>query len=120
VITGLALTGAFVAGGPLLEYLVEDPRVTGLTQSASAVAGWMMPVAAPLFVADGIFFGLLAFGTIIASTALGAVVVVLLISLTPLGQSLDGIWWAIGAMLVARGVVYVFTYRRALRMALRS
>jgi MATE family multidrug resistance protein len=120
VITGLALTGAFVAGGPFLEYLVDDPRVAGLTVSASAVAGWMMPIAAPLFVADGIFFGLLAFGTIIASTALGAVVVVLLISLSDLGQSLDGIWWAIGAMLVARAVVYVFTYRRALRMALRS
>ena len=120
VITGFVLMGAFLLGGPLLGYLVDDPKVTELTLSASEVAGWMMPIGAPLFVADGIFFGLLAFGTIIASTALGAVVVVLLITMTSLGTSLDGIWWAIGAMLVARGLVYLFTYRRAVRIAVRS
>jgi hypothetical protein len=80
----------------------------------------MMPVAAPLFVADGIFFGLLALGTVVASTSLGAVVVVLLISLTPLGDSLDGIWWAIAAMVVARGLVYLFAYRRSVEAAVRS
>ena len=120
VITGALLMGAFVLGGPLLRYLVDDPEVTGLTLSASEVAGWMMPIAAPVFVADGIFFGLLAFGTIIASTAMGAVTLVLLISLTPLGGSLEGIWWAIAAMIVARGSVYLFTYGRAVRIALRS
>ena len=120
VITGALLMGAFVLGGRFLRYLVDDPAVAGLTLSASEVAGWMMPIAAPLFVADGIFFGLLAFGTIIASTAMGAVTLVLLISTTPLGSSLDGIWWAIAAMLVARGFVYLFTYRRAVRIAVRS
>lgn len=119
-VTGVVLMGAFVLGGPALENLVADPRVAESTVSASSVAGWMMPIGAPLFVADGIFFGLLAFGTIIASTAFGALVVVLLISLTPLGQTLDGIWWAIGAMLVARGVVLLFAYRRAVGTALRS
>ncbi len=119
-ITGVLLMGAFMAGGPLLRYLVDDPAVAGLTLSASEVAGWMMPIGAPLFVADGIFFGLLAFGTIIASTAMGAVTLVLLITLTPLGGSLDGIWWAIAAMLVARGLVYLFTYRRAVGTAVRS
>jgi MATE family multidrug resistance protein len=120
VATGLLLMAGFLFGGRLLESLVDDPVVGALTVSAAAVAGWMMPIAAPLFVADGIFFGLLAFGTIIASTGFGSLVVVLLITLTPLGESLDGIWWAIGAMLVARGLVYVFTYRRAVGMALRS
>ena len=120
VLTGLVLMGAFLVGGPALENLVDDRRVAELTVSASSVAGWMMPIGAPLFVADGIFFGLLAFGKIIASTAVGAIVVVGLITSTPLGQSLDGIWWAIGAMLVARGVVLLFSYRRALGTALRS
>jgi Na+-driven multidrug efflux pump len=45
---------------------------------------------------------------------------VTLISVTPLGDSLDGIWWAIGAMLAVRGLVFVFGYRRAVRTALRS
>jgi putative MATE family efflux protein len=120
VVTGVLLLGAFVLGGPALARLVEDPTVAALAVSAAAVAGWTMPIGAPLFVADGIFFGLLAFGTIILSTALGSAVLVALVSTTPLGDSLDGIWWAIGAMLAARGVVFVFGYRRAVRMALRS
>jgi MATE family multidrug resistance protein len=120
VLTGVLLMGAFVLGGPEIAGLVGDPTVTALAVSAAAVAGWMMPIGAPLFVADGIFFGLLAFGTIIVSTALGSVVLVTLISFTSLGDSLDGIWWGIAAMLAARGLVFVFGYRRAVRMALRS
>jgi len=119
-VTGIVLMAAFLLGGSLLALLVADPEVAELTVSASHVAGWMMPIAGPLFVADGIFFGLLALGTVIASTAAGAVVLVGLISMTRLGDSLDGIWWAIGAMLVARGMVYLFTYRRAVDSAVRS
>jgi Na+-driven multidrug efflux pump len=119
-VTGLVLLSVFFVGNPLLALLVDDPQVADLTVSAGEVAGWMMPVAAPLFVADGVFFGLLALGTVVASTSFGAVVVVLLISLTPLGDSLDGIWWAIAAMLVARGLVYLFAYRRSVEAAVRS
>jgi Na+-driven multidrug efflux pump len=118
--TGLALMAAFALGAPLVGLLVVDPQVAELAVSATQVAGWMMPVAAPLFVADGIFFGLLALGTVIASTGAGAAALILLIALTPLGESLDGIWWAIGAMLVARGLVFVFGYRRAVVTAVRS
>ncbi len=120
VVTGLLLLAGFALGAPALGLLVEDADVAALTISAAAVAGWMMPVGAPLFVADGIFFGLLAFGTIILSTAVGAVVLVTLIAATPLGETLDGIWWGISAMLVARGLVFVFAYRRAVGVALRS
>ena len=119
-VTGLLLMAAFLFGNPLLALLVDDSEVAELTASAGAVAGWMMPIAAPLFVADGIFFGLLALRKVVSSTAAGAVVVVLLISLTPLGDSLDGIWWAIASMLVARGLVYVFTYRGAVEASVRS
>jgi Na+-driven multidrug efflux pump len=120
MVTGIGLLVAFVIGAPALELLVDDPEVASLVVSAAAVAGWMMPVGAPLFVADGIFFGLLAFGTIILSTAVGAAVLVALITATPLGETLDGIWWAIAAMLVARGLVFVFAYRRAVGVAVRS
>jgi putative MATE family efflux protein len=120
VLTGVVLMSALFLGGPALAGLVTDPTVAALTVSAAAVAGWTMPIGAPLFVADGIFFGLLAFGTIIVSTALGSAVLVTLISVTPLGDSLDGIWWAIGAMLAVRGLVFVFGYKRAVRTALKS
>jgi MATE family multidrug resistance protein len=120
VVTGIALMGAFLVGGPALANLVDDPQVAELTVSAASVAGWMMPIAAPLFVADGIFFGLLAFGRIIASTAFGALAIVVLVAVTPFGESLNGIWWAIAAMLVARGLVLLFSYRRAVGIALKS
>jgi MATE family multidrug resistance protein len=120
VVTGFVLLAVFVLGGPGLEILVDDPEVAALTLAAAAVAGWMMPIASPLFVADGIFFGLLAYGTIIISTAVGAVVLVTLITVTPLGQSLPGIWWGIAGMLLARGLVFVAGYRRAVGVALRS
>jgi MATE family multidrug resistance protein len=120
VVTGFVLLAVFVLGGPGLEILVDDPEVAALTLAAAAVAGWMMPIASPLFVADGIFFGLLAYGTIIISTAVGAVVLVTLITVTPLGQSLPGIWWGIAGMLLARGLVFVVGYRRAVGVALRS
>lgn len=120
LLTGMLLLVAFMVGVPLLGHLVDDREVGALAISAGEVAGWMMPVAAPLFVADGIFFGLLAFGKIIASTGLGAVTLVLLLTVTSLGASLDGIWWAIAAMLVARGLVLLFTYRRAVGIALKS
>ena len=120
VATGVVILLAFVVGAPALRFLVEDPEVAALTISAAAVAGWMMPIGAPLFVADGIFFGLLAFGTIILSTAAGAAVLITLITATPLGETLDGIWWGIAAMLAARGLVFVFAYRRAVGVALRS
>lgn len=118
--TGLVLLVTFAVGTPAMELLAGDADVAQLALAASAVAGWMMPIASPVFVADGIFFGLLAFGTIILSTALGAVVLVTLITATPLGDSLPGIWWGIAGMLVARGLVFVFGYRRAVGVALRS
>jgi Na+-driven multidrug efflux pump len=120
LVTGFVLLAGFLVGAPALELLVQDPSVAALTVSAAAVAGWMMPVASPVFVADGVFFGLLAFGTIITSTAVGAIVLVTLITVTPLGESLPGIWWGIAGMLVARGLVFVFGYRRAVGVALRS
>jgi Na+-driven multidrug efflux pump len=86
-ITGLLLMGALVLGGSALAGLVDDPIVGALAVSAAAVAGWTMPIGAPLFVADGIFLGLLAFGTIIVSTAFGSAR-----GSTPSGRARSGRW----------------------------
>lgn len=118
---GVVMAGLLAVGGPALENLVDSAVVAALVVSTIPVVAWMMPVASPLFVADGIFFGLLALGSIVASTTTGAVLAIGLILLTPLGQSLDGIWWAISVMLVARSVVFLFAYRRAVSVvAVRS
>lgn len=117
---GLLLAAGFWFGGRALGLLVEDPGVAALAGSAAVVAGLMMPYSGPLFVADGIFLGLLALGTIIVSTASGALVAVGLMWLTPMGDTLDGIWWALSVMMVVRGLVFVATYRRAVSTAVRS
>lgn len=120
LLTGVMLMAGFLAGSSLLAMVVDDPGVAALAVSAGEVAGLMMPIAAPLFVADGIFFGMLAFGTIIASTGTGTAVLVLLLTLTRAGSSLDGIWWGIAAMLLTRGLVFLIAYRPVSRTALRS
>lgn len=119
-VAGLILGVAFLVLRPLLGGMIEDQATTELAISAAFVAAVMMPLAAPLFVADGVFLGLLALGTIILSTSAGAVTAVGLITWTGLGDTLDGIWWALAAMMVVRGVVYLLTYRRAASSALRS
>ena len=72
----------------LLQSLASDPQVGDLTVDAAAVAAGMQPLAAPLFVADGVFLGLLALGVLVASTTSGSAVAVALILLTDLGDSL--------------------------------
>jgi MATE family multidrug resistance protein len=110
---GLVITAVLLGGGSVLGKLAASEAVAVLVVATLPVVAWMMPVASPLFVADGVFFGLLALGTILVSTATGALLAIGLITFTSLGESLIGIWWAIAAMLVARGVVFALSYRRA-------
>ena len=97
----------------------EDP-VADLTVTAGGVAAAMEPIGALVFVADGIFLGLLALGTMVVSTGAGSMAAIGLMVLTPMGESLTGIWWAIAVMMVVRGVVFVLGYRRSAEIAVRS
>lgn len=117
---GLILLGAFWAGKGLLSSLSADPAVGPLAVEAGGVAALMQPLAAPLFVADGIFLGILALGVLVASTATGSALAVGLILLTPLGDSLSGIWWALAAMVLARLLVFAFAYRPSVGSAIKS
>ncbi len=120
VVTGVALLAVFWLGRAGVEAFALDPTVGALASEATEVAGWMQPVAAPLFVADGIFLGLLALGVLVTSTALGSLVAVGLMFLTPLGDSLSGIWWALTAMMVVRLAVFALSYQRSVTTAVRS
>lgn len=118
---GVAIAVLLLGGGSVFGNLVASEAVAVLVVATLPVVAWMMPVAGPLFVADGVFFGLFALGTILASTASGALLAIGLITQTPLGESLNGIWWAIAAMLVVRSLVFVLSYRRAVSgVAVRS
>ncbi|MGF1618803.1 MAG: MATE family efflux transporter [Acidimicrobiia bacterium] len=118
-IGGFLLAGFWLGRG-LLARLSSDPSVGDLAVDAAGVAALMQPIAAPLFVADGIFLGLLALGVLVISTTSGAAVAVGLMLFTSLGDSLTGIWWAIAAMAVVRLAVFAFAYPRSVTGALRS
>jgi Na+-driven multidrug efflux pump len=56
----------------------------------------------------------------VVSTGAGAAAAIGLMLLSPLGETLNGIWWSMGALMVVRGLVFVFAYRRSAETAVRS
>lgn len=119
-ISGVILMIAVGVGRYALRLLASDDVVADLAVAAGGVVAISEPVAAVMFVGDGIFLGLLALGVMVVSTGLGGLVAVALILWTPLGSTLTGIWWAIVAMLLVRGLVLAAGYRRSVVTALRS
>jgi len=119
-VAGLILMVGVAVGRFGLGAITSDAVVADLAIGAGGVVALIEPVAAVLFVADGIFLGLLALGTMVVSTGLGAVVAVGLMLATPLGDTVNGIWWALAVMLVVRGVVFLIGYRRSAETALKS
>lgn len=120
LVAGLILMVGVGVGRFGLEWLASDEVVAHLAVSAGGVVALAEPVAAVLFVGDGIFLGLLALGTMVVSTGAGGVAAVGLMLFTPLGESVDGIWWALAVMLAVRAMVLAAGYRRSALTAVRS
>lgn len=119
-VAGLILMLSVGIGRYGLRWLASDAVVADLAVAAGGVVALSEPIAALVFVADGIFLGLLALGTMVVSTGIGAAVAVTLMFFSPLGDSVVGIWWALAIMLAVRGIVFLFGYRRAAVTAVRS
>lgn len=116
---GLVLTAVVYLGrGGLAAAFGPDPEVAGLIEGAAVIAAVMQPLAALVFVADGIYLGLLRVRYLAYSTGFGAVVAAIVLGASArLGWDLTGIWWAIAAMVAARLAVLAATYPRALATA---
>lgn len=117
---GVLLMIAVGLGRYVLRFLASAPEVGNLAVSVAGIAALLEPVGALVFVADGIFVGMLALGSMALSTAAGAAVSIGLMAFTPLGSSLHGIWWALGAFLGVRGLVFLGRYRASAAIAVRS
>ena len=120
LIAGLILTTLLGFGRFGLVLLASDQTVADLAVAAGGVAAIMEPIAALVFVADGIFIGFLSLGTMVVSTGAGAAVAIYLMSNTTLGNSLTGVWWALAVMMLVRAVVFALGYRRSAEIAVRS
>ncbi|MBW3666685.1 MAG: MATE family efflux transporter [Actinobacteria bacterium] len=117
---GVVLMVAVGLGRVGLRYLASDSVVGDLAVSAAGIAALLEPIGALVFVADGIFVGMLALGSMALSTATGAITAITLMAFTPMGQSLHGIWWALGVFLAVRGLVFVVRYPASAERAVRS
>ncbi|MEA1902123.1 MAG: MATE family efflux transporter [Actinomycetota bacterium] len=120
VVAGLMLTVFLLVGRYPLSLLASDAVVADLTVGAGGVAAAIEIPGALVFVGDGIFLGLLGLGAMVVSTGLGAAAAVGLMMFTPMGETINGIWWALGVMMVIRGLVFLATYRRSVEIAVKS
>lgn len=114
---GLGLMSLLLLGrGGLASVFGPDPVVASLISSAAVVCALMQPLAALVFVADGIFLGLLRVRFLAYSTAAGAVAAGAVFWLTlERGWGLVGVWWGVAAMVTARLVVLAAAYPGSIR-----
>ena len=113
---GLLIAGLLLAVGHWLGgWFTDDPIVAETVSGVVGLAALMQPLAALVFVADGVFMAVLAVRLLATSTGVGlvAAAVVLWVSAS-VGGGLQGVWWAIIAMIVARFCVFAWKGRRGL------
>ncbi len=109
-IVGVVMTAGWIGAAPLLAgAFAPDPEVGRLIAGAARIAGWMAPVAALVWVLDGVFLGQLRLRTLAVSTGLGASAGVVGFLLTQrYGWGLVGVWWAMAALIGGRGLVLLW------------
>lgn len=119
LVGGLVLGLALWLGGPVLAAVFTgDAGVREAIVSVAPIAGGMQPLAAVLFVLDGVFMAMLAVRRLVASTGAGFVAAVAALAIVAAtGAGLVGVWWAITAMVVARLGVLWPAYRSAVTWA---
>jgi MATE family multidrug resistance protein len=103
---GVALTLVLAVVGPLVPgWFTSDPETRRAIAGVYGILVVLQPLAAIVFVWDGVFIGAGDFG-FLALAMVGAALVAgtLLVMVLPLGWGLSGVWWSIGALLGARGL----------------
>lgn len=92
-----------------------DSDVAAAARSALVIAAVMQPVAALVFVADGVFLGMVEIRWLAASTGAGfGAMVIGAVLVVAAGGGLMGVWWAVTGMVVARGLVLAVGWRRVM------
>lgn len=113
-VVGVVMALAWLVGGPALAAaFAPDPKVAELITSVTPIAAAMAPLAALVWVLDGVFLGELRLRILLASTAAGGAVGVAGYLLSDrLSFGLAGVWWSTTALIGARGAVLLYAYRR--------
>lgn len=114
LLVGLIVAAGWLAGASLLAAgFAPNAEVGQLIEDAARIAGLMAPAAALVWVLDGVLMGRMAFRGLVASTGAGLVAGAVVFLLTESrGWGLAGVWWGMGAMILARLLVQVVLMRR--------
>jgi putative MATE family efflux protein len=116
---GVTLGGLLWAvSGPLVGVFTDDPGVRAEAVGALRIAALMQPLAALVFVGDGVYMALMRMRRLAASTAAGFAAMIIGSAMTlSSGWGLPGVWWTMVAMVAARGLVLATGYRGAFQDA---
>lgn len=116
LLMGVVIAAALVVVGDWLGgWFTDDPAVAEAVTEVVGLAALMQPLAALVFVADGVFMAVLAVRLLATSTGVGLVVAAAVVWVSALvGGGLQGVWWAIIAMIVARFCVFAWGGRKGL------
>ncbi|NNC93478.1 MAG: MATE family efflux transporter [Acidimicrobiia bacterium] len=94
----LALTRSVVPG-----WFTSEPEVREAIESVWLILAVMQPLAALVYVWDGIVMGAARFGYLAwAMVVSGGVAIAALVLVVPFGWGLPGVWWGIGLLNVVR------------------
>jgi putative MATE family efflux protein len=102
---GLVLAALVAAVAPTLPWwFTANPRVVSRVRSMYWLLVAAQPVGAVVFVRDGVFLGAGDFAYLAAATGGCSAAAGLLLAVLPKGWGLPGVWWAILALIVLRGL----------------
>jgi MATE family multidrug resistance protein len=113
LVVGLVLAGGLLAfRRAIASGFTESAEVGALIADSLPILALMQPVASLVFVADGLYLGAAAFRFLaVATVGASALAALLLVGATSAGLGLAGIWWALTALMAARGAAFIARYR---------
>ena len=111
---GVVLAVAFGAARPWLPRIfTTDPDAVARVDTLLPFIIWMQPLNAVVFVWDGIFMGAQRFRILAVQMLFsGGVAAILLLRVVPSGWGLEGVWWAIVALMAVRAITLAGTWWR--------
>ena len=112
---GVALGAAFWIARPwLAAAFSDDPAVVAQVLAIFPFVAAMQPLNALVFVWDGVFMAIEDFAFLAVAMVLSAAVAgALLAGVLPLGWGLNGVWWALVGLMLARAATLAWRYRPA-------
>jgi len=106
VAVGIVITLALAVIGPFVPgWFTSDAATRDAIAGAYPILVLLQPLAAVVFVWDGVFIGAGDFGFLAAAmVAASAAAAALLLLVLPMGWGLAGVWWGMATLLATRGL----------------